>query len=114
LTGLDMSGAVPQGPVKREFPDWTSIDLGEPVIAAETLREIFRAANVHIYADSGDVVSASDSALMIHASSTGEKTVRLPKPCRITDLVSGAIQEKTQVFSITMQVGETALFLTET
>lgn len=113
LTGLDMNGPVPQSPLKCEFRDWISIDLGEPVIAAKTLREIFRAADIHIYTDSGDIVSASDSALMIHASSSGNKTIRLPKSCRITDLVSGEIQENTQVFSITMHFGETALFLLE-
>ena len=112
LTGLDMAEEIPASPVKREFGDWTSIDLGESVILAEKLRGIFHEANVHIYLESGDVFSASDSALMIHAASNGEKQVRLPKSCRITNIITGEVLNA-QSFSVSMKFGETALFLLE-
>ena len=113
LTGLDLDETVPSSPVKREFQDWTSIDLGDPVVSAETLRDIFRKAGCHIYLESGDVLSASDSALMIHAASDGEKRVCLPKSCRVTNIITGEILNEVQTFSVTMKFGNTGLFLLE-
>ena len=111
LTGLDMDETVSSSPVKHEFPGWTSIDLGEPTVPAETLRDIFRKAGCHIYLESDDVFSASDSALMIHAASDGEKRITLPESCRVTNIVSGEILNGVQCFTIGMKFGETALFL---
>ena len=113
LTGLDTGENAPSSPIKREFADWTSIDLGEPMISAETLRRIFQEAKVHIYLESGDVLSASDSALMIHAASDGEKHVCLPRARRVTNMINGAILNDAQSFSVPMKFGETVLFMLE-
>ena len=113
LTGLDVGETVPTRPAKRVFSDWTSVDLGDPVNSAETLRGIFRDAGIHIYLESDDVFSASDSALMIHAASDGEKRITLPESRRITDIVAGKIIGCAQSFSVSMKFGDTALFLLE-
>lgn len=113
LTGLEMEETAPASPVKKVFPQWTSIDLGEPSIPAATLRELFREAGVHIYLESEDVFSASNSALMIHAASDGEKKVLLPRTRRITNIVTGEKLGEAQSFALPMKFGETALFLLE-
>lgn len=70
-------------------------------------------AGVHIYLESEDVFSASDSALMVHAASDGEKRISLPASRRITNIVTEKVTGCAKSFSIPMKFGETALFLLE-
>ncbi len=72
----------------RRFPDWNSVYCAVPQIPAELLREIARAAGVHLYSDGGDTVYASGGFLAIHASGRGERILHLP----------GGIRELREVF----------------
>lgn len=87
------------------------IEAANPPDAA-AFREAFRAAGVHIYLETYDNFSGSESALMIHAATDGEKRVRLPTPRRVFDLnAEREIGSSVREFTLDMKRGETALFL---
>ncbi|MCQ2377989.1 MAG: beta-galactosidase [Victivallaceae bacterium] len=95
----------------RDFGDWSSHYFGGFAVSPAKFRAVCKEANVFLYSEEDDVVSASESALMIHASSDGVKTVKLPSPKKVTDMVSGEVLgEKTTVIRKEMNFGETALF----
>lgn len=47
---------------------------------ADLLRAVARLAGCHIYSDSDDILYASPHFVTLHASSSGEKSIRLPAP----------------------------------
>ena len=74
------------------------------------LRGAARLAGAHVYCDTNDVISACPGFASIHASSAGEKTVRLPKKVTVTDLVSGKqLGPPTDRLALEMEKGETRL-----
>lgn len=50
-------------------------------VGADLLRAVARLAGCHIYSDSDDILYASPHFLTLHASSSGEKVLRLPVAC---------------------------------
>lgn len=52
----------------------------------DVLRETFRDAGVHVWIDTPDVISAGRGFLMVHASSDGEKRVRLPHKADVEEI----------------------------
>lgn len=83
--------------------------------SAADLRAIFRAAGVHVYTASEDVVFSADAShIMLHARAAGDYAVRLPEPRRVTDLVSGRVTaESAQEFACSLGANRTALFRLE-
>ncbi len=77
------------------------------------LRALAREADVWIYCDQGDAVTADRHTLMIHAASTGEKTVRFPRAVTITDALTGAPLGAGHVLKLPMQHTETRLLRLE-
>jgi hypothetical protein len=69
--------------LRRRFADWTSIWTGAPALPAQALRVFAREAGVHIWCDTGDRVYADRDLLAVHATFDGERTIALPKPCRV-------------------------------
>jgi hypothetical protein len=66
---------------------------------------------VFLYCESSDVLDASQSALMLHASATGEKEIFLPVPQTVTDMISGAVLGKNMTrFRFFAEKGDTRLF----
>jgi hypothetical protein len=77
---------------KKRHPGWTSVFSAIPGVTAEQLRALYREAGVHIYCDSGDVLSANEAWLMLHTRAAGTKHVILPKACRtITEITTEKI-----------------------
>ncbi len=64
----------------KPMDGWTSVFISAPMLNAHLLRNIARAAGVHVYAESGDVVLPGKSFLTLHARSAGEKRIVLPEP----------------------------------
>ncbi len=87
------------------------IELPPPIPARE-LRAKFAAAGAHVYLSSDDVISVSESAVMIHAVTAGTKCLTLPRKRRLTDLISNEVQTADRLM-FQMQHGETKLFLQE-
>lgn len=55
------------------------------------LRQLCRQLGIHVYQNEDDVLSANDNFLMLHTSKSGSKTVRLPRPAKVTELISGKV-----------------------
>ena len=100
---------------KKRHPGWTSVFSAIPGVTAEQLRALYREAGVHIYCDSGDVLSANEAWLMLHTRTAGTKHVVLPKACRtITEITTEKIvAENAGTFSIDLPKYSTAVFLLE-
>lgn len=81
---------------------------------AAALRETFRAAGVHIWVETDDVMVAGRGYAMIHAASGGAKTLRLPCPCNARE-VFGASPPHEGVSGITetLRRGETRVWRLE-
>jgi len=100
---------------KKRHPGWTSVFSAIPGVTADQLRELCRDAGVHIYCDSGDVLSANESWLMLHTRAAGQKRVTLPKVCKkITEITTEkVVAENTNTFSIDLPKYSTSVFLLE-
>ena len=55
------------------------------------MREIARQAGVHIYTETDDNFFAGGDFLCIHADSTGEKTLRLPRRTDAVEIYTGEV-----------------------
>ena len=77
--GYFLTSGYPAVSVK-ETNGFTSIFYGSKFINSDIVREIARFAGCHIYNDEDEVLYANQNYVTFHASSTGKKTLRFPKP----------------------------------
>ena len=68
-----------------------SIFYGGVALNAQFVREVARQAGVHIYTETDDNFFAGGDFLCIHATSTGEKTIRLPHRTDAVEIYTGEI-----------------------
>ena len=93
----------------KETPYGTSVYTLVPP-SPELLRSICRVKNIHLYNETGDVIRANRSVVMLHTSSGGEKTVNLPWNTPAREVVSGKIYPAGKV-KLNMKAGHTAIFV---
>lgn len=60
-------------------------------LPADLLRAACRHAGCHIWCEEDDVLYASDSLVCLHSVKAGERVIRLPRACRVTDAVTGEV-----------------------
>ncbi len=77
------------GLVVKKFPTWTSVWSAAPLLPARLLRNIAKAARVHLYIDTEDVVWASENLLGISVQAGGSRTIRLPRAMDVKSLYDG-------------------------
>ena len=53
-------------------------------------RNAVRLGKAHVWCESDDVLVASREIVALHSVVPGAKTIRLPRPARVVDLVTGA------------------------
>ncbi len=75
----------------RRYPEWTSVYSSAPIIPTALLRNLARAAGVHLYTEGGETVYANRSVLSVSVNEGGVRTVRLPRPARVTQLFTGKL-----------------------
>lgn len=98
----------------KDHGDWRSVYIGAVgLIPPELLRAIARQANIHVYNAENDVMFFCENLIAIHASSTGEKTIRLPKKAYVTSLWDDQKLGPCDQIARTMKLGENALYLIE-
>ena len=98
------------GLASKEMGGWTSVFCGALEVSPEVLRAAARFAGAHVYCDTNDVISACPGFVSIHASSAGEKTLRLPEKVAVTDLITGErMAGTTDRLVLAMAKGETRL-----
>ncbi len=73
----------------KDMGDWTSVWCGVPPMPSTLLRNIAAAAAVHIYDAAEDFVCANNVMVAVHTRYAGERTIRLPRRCRVVDAFTG-------------------------
>ncbi|WP_288513755.1 LamG domain-containing protein [uncultured Victivallis sp.] len=89
--------------------DWGTSVYSLIAPGAELLRGVCNFAGVHLYTESGDVVRANESFLMIHAVSEGEKVISLPRSRGILNLDTGNVLPASDSVRLNMKQGETVI-----
>ncbi|MCQ6557611.1 S-layer homology domain-containing protein [Paenibacillus mendelii] len=101
--------------VVRDFPNWRSVYLPAPPIAAPLLKRIYNEAGVHLYSESYDNLEASQSWVSMHAVADGIKTIKLPRAANVYDIIGNrSMGEGIRGFQYEMKRGDTAIFMLET
>jgi hypothetical protein len=104
LRGLGLPGLVTKA-VGRGRVYYTAA----PFLPASLLRNIMAAAGVHCYAPGGDLVYANDTFLGFVSSADGPRELRLPRPRRVSDALTGAALGHADRFTLECRRGETRL-----
>ena len=113
--GLDVQGWLVNverpGLVTRGFGGWRSVWSSAPAVPAPVLRELARAAGVHIYGERGDQVFRAGSLLAVHAGSDGSATLKLPAAETWTDALTGETEQEHAVeITVHMRRGDTRIW----
>lgn len=102
LRGTDRAGLA-----VKEADGFRSVYSAAPMPPAKLLTRIFREAGAHVYSDTGDLVYANSGYVFITANGAGEKTVRLPNSCKVTDAWNGQLlADSADAVTLEMQHGE--------
>jgi hypothetical protein len=97
-------GAAGRGP--NDYAVLWSVAMPLP---AGLLREAARLSG-HVWCDTDDVVLASDTIAALHVNTPGPRTLHLPGPRRVTDLLSGDELGTLTALHLEMTAPETRLF----
>lgn len=98
----------------RKMADWTSVYCSVPVLPPTVIRNIARAAGVHVYSEHDDFVAASNWLLTLCASNDGERTVHLPRRATVTDALTGqVVAHRATRFKVKMKFGEARIWTLE-
>lgn len=65
---------------------------------------------IHLYNESGDVLAANASFVMLHAVHDGDKRIKLPAPVRVRELISGCESGPTRQINLKLNAGETVIY----
>ncbi|WP_262675526.1 hypothetical protein [Paenibacillus sp. J5C2022] len=98
--------------VVKDLADWRSVYVSTTPIPAPVLNKLYKDAGVHVFSDSYDNVEANASWISVHAATAGTKTIKLPQPTPVFNIISNElVGTSVSEFQIDMAVGETAIFV---
>ncbi|MBI4028466.1 MAG: beta-galactosidase [Verrucomicrobia bacterium] len=97
--------------VRMKSKDWTSVYSAVPHLSPTVLRELFRAAGLHIFSETDDGCYPSSVMVGLHTKEGGVKKITLPKSHkRIYDLVTDqTLGERTNQVQIETEAKRTYL-----
>ena len=99
------------GLVIREFGDYTTIFSCAVPLPDVLLREIARYSGTHIYGEADDVIFADSCTLTVHSVRPGKRTIRLPAPTPVWDVIARKqISKMTSVIDLDVQPPQTRMF----
>ena len=82
-----------------------------PAFTKEELRAFFEASGIHAYAENGNVVYLGCGYIALHSKEGGRKTLRLPRPMRVTAVYGTDLAETvTDRIEFDLEENGTALF----
>lgn len=96
----------------KETDGFYSVFCGAKILRADLIQALARYAGCHVWADdTDDVLYANQNFVVMHAASSGEKTLHLPRPCDVFEVYEKKWYGK-QVTDLTipMHFGETKMF----
>ena len=94
-------------------------EAGIPMLCADSkkyrftsceLRDFAKSAKVHIFIDTDDVICCGNSLLSVHASSGGEKKIKLPKTATIKNICSNKAPFRADEITVKMRKHQTLIF----
>jgi hypothetical protein len=81
-------------------------------IPPEVIRELAREGGCNVYSEQNDLIMASETFLAIHTTKSGKKTIKLPRKCKVVDLLDDkVIYENSDIIEVTMKSPETKMYL---
>jgi beta-galactosidase len=83
---------------------------GAGMLATGILRRFYAEAGVHIYSDTDDVIHVCENYIAVHASSAGDKTLRLTKTSKISPLLPDGCAFISNTINVTLRQYETRLY----
>lgn len=97
--------------VGRRFGQWNSIICATTTMAPAVWRDLLRAAGVHLYTQTDDVIAGDGTLLMIHTAQSGSRKISLPKPMDVIELYSGRLVGRNiSEFELTADRGRTFFY----
>lgn len=97
--------------VSKQLDGWRSVYCPTAKLPWPFIQRVYRDAGVHLYLDSGDNLTANHTWLGIHAVTGGAKTVRLPKPMPVFDVIHHRLMgDALTEFTVSLQPFETVLY----
>ena len=80
-------------------------------LRAEIVRAIAQEAGCHVYSDSDDILYAGNRFVTLHASSSGDKTIHLPRECDPYEVYERRLYgHATRKIVVCVRKGETRTF----
>jgi hypothetical protein len=98
------------GLVRKRLAHSTAVYSSAPLTDPAVLRDLVRAAGVHIYSVSGDAFYLDNRYFCLHAGEGGTRRVQFPGPVTATDLLTGQTQGPAPVVEINVPQYGTALY----
>lgn len=96
---------------ERGEGDWASVFTWALPLPADLWRNLARHGGAHVYSKTNDVLMADSSVVALHSIRSGEKTLHLPHPSRVRDLITGEqLEETTDTIRFDLQAPATRLF----
>jgi hypothetical protein len=96
-----------------ELVGWRLFWSAAPGLPPEVLRGLADLAGIPVVCRSNDAVYAGYGFIGIHATQAGSKSVTLPRPGRVSDLLSGRSWPKgTRAVALPMEAGDTVILRT--
>jgi len=87
--GRNLAGLAVKERVADDGSAWTSVFSSTPGLPAGFWRNAARHAGAHVWCESDDIVVADAGLVAIHAAAAGRRTLLLPAPCDVIDVISG-------------------------
>lgn len=98
------------GLTRKVDDGWTSIYYAAVAMPPAILRDAARAAGAHVYLATDDALDTDGHYACIHAKTAGAKELRLPKPAKVINVMTGeTLTPRGTSITLDMAAGETAL-----
>ncbi len=96
----------------KETDGFCSVFCGAKILRADLIQALARYAGCHIYTENtDDILYANEHFIVLHAASTGEKTLHLKRPATVVELYENKVYgTDTQQITFSMYKGETKMF----
>ena len=106
-------GGTQQVALARKDQPWgTSVYCALPLLPAQLMRNLLRAAGGHIYSPSRDVWLANRSLLAVHTRRGGHRLIRLPRRAMVHDAVTGRlVAPDTDRFKVRLPARSTTIWM---
>ena len=95
----------------RQYDNWTAVYCAQSQLSPQFIHNLAKLAGIHQYIDTPDVVWANQSMLAVCVDKPGPRTIKLPRPAKVTELYSNKVISAEPVTSFTVDFPENATLL---